>query len=66
MREQRKAAITIESLEIDCKNTNSTNLFQTLKNEFASHWQGGALQMIELTACDLRDPSGQLNLFSTD
>ncbi len=63
MQEQRQTAIEIGSLDIRCDELNTRNLVDKVKQVVAQNWCGGALHFVELTAQQLYDPSGQLELF---
>ncbi|MEE8388994.1 MAG: hypothetical protein V3R65_10495 [Acidiferrobacterales bacterium] len=63
MQEQRQAAIEVGSLDIRCDELNTRSLVDLVKQVVARNWCGGAVHFVELTAQQLYDPSGQLELF---
>lgn len=65
MREQQKVAIEISSHDIVFNGLNPQDFATSIRQVFSRNWHGGALHFIEVSAQQLFDPSGQLDLFGS-
>jgi len=63
MREQQKIAIEVGAFDIVRDEFNPRDMVSSVQQVFRRNWQGGALHYVELSARQLFDPSGQLELF---
>jgi nucleotidyltransferase/DNA polymerase involved in DNA repair len=63
MREQQKVAIEVGALDIVGDKFNPRDLASSVQKVFSGNWHGGALHFVELSAQQLFDPGGQLDMF---
>jgi len=63
MREQRKVTVEVGALDIVYDEISARYLASMVQQVFSRNWHGGALHFVELSAQQLFDPSGQLELF---
>lgn len=63
MREQQKVTVEGGALDIAYDELSAREMASSVQQVFSRNWHGGALHFIELSARQLFDPSGQLDLF---
>ncbi|MEE8481760.1 MAG: hypothetical protein V3S12_00275 [Acidiferrobacterales bacterium] len=66
MQETTQAVIEIAELDVDCSALLPRDLASVAKDIMSRHWGGQALHFVELGARQLYNPSGQLDLFSSE